>query len=200
MALDSDAIPLKAQSNPSPSPPSHLYAPQPQAYPRDVEAYGEVSQYRTSTDEIGWDMRPVRHAHGDEMYRLPNSSNHTVQQGSRPRGAASPKAPAAASSYARPQHTAEPGMAQTPTQAQFVTYSALDDGPLPTPTFHPPPGAPPSHAQDASDSMYYGHGQEPTDATYRTALSSREPSDDEMPPPTRVYSPPPPSYRTDVRR
>ncbi|GLB42916.1 putative SNARE associated Golgi protein [Lyophyllum shimeji] len=105
-----------------------------------------------------------------------------------------------------PAHSQTPG--QTPTQAHFTTSTHAPPpapaepahdlpGPLPLPNFDQPR----SNSSSGSPAMYYGHAQEATDASYRTA---REPSTDDDDDtqhyhPVRVASPPPPSYTTHER-
>ncbi|KAG5653796.1 hypothetical protein H0H81_010466 [Sphagnurus paluster] len=227
-SADSDSIPLKVQApsiaqswdthseyRSSSSTDLPFYAPRPQ-HPRlplpkhpedldvvyanahDEESHGFVSARGYSTDEVGWDMnaRPKMIARAEDMYGVPFESTDTVQQQQtkqQPTGRPSPSpSPAVVSST-------QPVDAPTPTQAQFASWKPpVDDDddlptPLPMPRFREPP-------REAMAEAHYGHGQEPTDASYTTA---REPSSDDQEHPRRtsprVHSPPPPSYPTSVR-
>lgn len=109
---------------------------------------------------------------------------------------------------------------QTPTQAQYASYdpphpSSRDvtspfSGPLPTPPYpaspfdDPPNSVPSTRPAPAQQSQ---HAAEPTEMSYHTAMgstNSREPSDASSETyhsshEERVHSPPPPSYRTNLR-
>ncbi|KAJ7086455.1 hypothetical protein B0H15DRAFT_844769 [Mycena belliarum] len=77
---------------------------------------------------------------------------------------------------------------QTPTQAQYAAYQPRAADALPTPPFPRSPFADPGHLH---------HGVEPTGASYHTAYDDDGAGDAGT---GRTFSPPPPSYRTDVVR
>ncbi|KAF8057598.1 hypothetical protein FPV67DRAFT_1528121 [Lyophyllum atratum] len=213
--------------------PQFLHAPQPRKgrlpppnasedvlYAHDVGAHGYGygqgqgqghARGRPSTDEAGWDMqmRPTQHSRPEDMYGLgPFSSTETVQQGGagtspRPPGAAPSSQATLTQARSPPPPPQQQQQQQPQPQVQFASWNPRaghagdSPGQLPMPNFQPP--------RDESGAMYYGHGREESDASYRTA---REPSTDDdvvgaytqtRRDPARVVSPPPPSYRTNVR-
>ncbi|KAJ7115540.1 hypothetical protein C8R43DRAFT_1038743 [Mycena crocata] len=177
--------------------PQVMYAPQPQRSGRaeiqqgayvepgnaEVHAHGRntaVVRQETS-DEVGWDTQmrerqqsPLQQYHQSPPQRFQSPPQQypspPQQYQSPPQQYRSPP-----QQYQQPQPH-EPG---TPRQAQYAAYE-------PRSPFEDPP-----HAA--------GHGAEPTNASYHTAYES-ESEESHIPPTNRTLSPPPPSYRTDVRR
>ncbi|KAJ7485175.1 hypothetical protein B0H11DRAFT_2018366 [Mycena galericulata] len=169
--------------------PQVVYAPQPQRTGRPEApppgAYmppGNAQARQETSDEVGWDMqmreRPQQQQQGRQYTQSP------------PQFARSPPR----------QFTQSPPQPGTPTQAQYAAYQpqaasgGVASAALPTPPFPRSPFADPEHEQ--------GHGVEPTDASYHTAYGSEESEDTYVPAQalgTRAFSPPPPSYRTNVR-
>ncbi|KAJ7736724.1 hypothetical protein DFH07DRAFT_842599 [Mycena maculata] len=179
--------------------PQVMYAPQPQrsgraevqpgAYqPGDAEVYGHgrttAFARQETSDEVGWDMQ-MRERPQQQM--LPPQSRQYTQ--SPPQQYQSPH-----------QQYRSPPQPGTPTQAQYASYqpqagaaAGMTSAPLPTPPYPVSPFADPEPG--------HAHSVEPTDASYHTAYGSDEDGseDTHVPAQARAFSPPPPSYRTDVR-
>jgi hypothetical protein len=196
---DPDNIPLTSQSHEPVSPyqhrwSEHVYAPQPikpgrvpisQHHIALTPEYGsDHGRYdgRGSTDDVGWEMNvsATRNARPEDTYGLPFSSAESVQH-------------VGMSNYT----------SSSPAQQQQRRSA---DGRLAPPSPQAGMRNPhPSVGGGVDEQIVYRHGQEPTDASYRTALSgsSREssfvddlhPSTSLDPPTPRLASPPPPGYR-----
>ncbi|KAJ6491562.1 hypothetical protein DFH09DRAFT_1208066 [Mycena vulgaris] len=197
--------------------PQVMYAPQPQrsvtaiqpgAYVEpgaaQVYAHGRntAAARQETSDEVGWDMQMRERPQQQQQYQQSppqqyrqsppvgvqrQQSPHQYQQAQQQRRQS-------VQQYQQsppPQHH-EPG---TPTQAQYAA-------------FQPPPGAGMTSAPhprspfDDPVQLGGGHSVEPTGASYHTAYDPYE-SDEPVGPAqalgTRAFSPPPPSYRTNVR-
>ncbi|KAJ7471910.1 hypothetical protein FB451DRAFT_1251376 [Mycena latifolia] len=207
--------------------PQVMYAPQPQrsgpgraeivpgAYvaPGDAQVYAHgrttaVARQETS-DEVGWDMqmreRPqqqYQQSPPQQYQQSPPQRQQTLQHQQSPpsRHQTLQYQQSPPQQYHQPQ---EPG---TPTQAQYAAYppqggantGGLPSAGLPTPPYPRSPFDDPAHVAP-------GHSVEPTGASYHTAYDDDESDDTHHGGPvqaleTRTFSPPPPSYRTDVRR
>jgi hypothetical protein len=106
--------------------------------------------------------------------------------------------------------------AGTPTQAQYASYQPPPSAASTTLAYlrspfddvHPEPGPaspPQGHFLEPTGASGYGHSVEPTGASYHTAYGSEDALVQHEPESAqaqgqRAFSPPPPSYRTDVRR
>lgn len=142
---------------------------------------------RGSTDDVGWDLRNAGPLPGQRNQSPATSQDREI--GARTANQQSGAQPSWQQSQQQYAQYAAPEVSQTPTQAQFVTAGALGTPSLPSPFDDP--------------SEYYEHPQhatEATAATYRTAASTPEHSESqEHVVVHRAFSPPPPSYMTNMR-
>ncbi|KAJ7119589.1 hypothetical protein C8R44DRAFT_878007 [Mycena epipterygia] len=202
--------------------PQVMYAPQPQysgraevqhgayAEPGAAQVYAHgranAAARQETSDEVGWDMQMRQRSPPQQQYPQTQSPPQQYRPSPPPQQQYHQSPPPPQQQYHQSpplaQQQYQPG---TPTQAQYAAYQpqAVDPGltsaPLPTPPFPRSPFEDPAPGQ--------GHGFEPTGASYHTAYDDDDGSEDthvdQHPAPAqgaRAFSPPPPSYRTDVLR
>ncbi|KII84780.1 hypothetical protein PLICRDRAFT_146272 [Plicaturopsis crispa FD-325 SS-3] len=173
-----------------------------------------------SGDSVGWDMQ---HGHDRSEYVLPHvtrvaspmSASSSAQSSSTQNPFTSAETVHERSYTPPTPRIPPPPPAPIPRAAsppaQYVSVHNpplgsvdLASPPLPLPSYpaYASPSATPtqaSHSHVPAPQSYYTHAAEPTDASYRTAVSSHSREVSEMDPPARLEyasSPPPPSYRT----
>jgi hypothetical protein len=180
----------------------HLYAPHPQRattkpfagqYNRSDSE--ESFTVRGSTDTVGWEPPrepiPPRFASPQNVGELPPQDPFSSMVNV---ATAPPQATRYALTDPPRKIISPPPSSNVPSMLPYAAGNSGDySGARLPPPLSPPPSSGRLQAPPQSGGSQYGHGIEPTDSSYVTAHSQAGSEDTQ-----RTFSPPPPTYRTDL--